>query len=124
MSRTYSTSTLHDRAHLDRAAHAGDGRDALRELERPLLALRLDEVVAAERLLRLCERAVGDEGLAVADPHGHGLLDALQLRTVLRRGVARDRTVLVVDRAELVLRELRPRLRVVVDQQHVLHVVP
>ena len=55
---------LHDRAHLDRAAHAR-GRDPRRQLDGRVEVVGLEDQVAAERLLGLDERAVGGQRLAV-----------------------------------------------------------
>ena len=58
---------LHDRPHLDRAAHAGR-RDARRELDRGVEVVGLEEQVAAERLLDGDERPVGRQRLARPRP--------------------------------------------------------
>src|SRR5581483_8517904 len=111
----------HHRPHLDGAVLRA--RAARRDLERLVECLDLDQIEAAELLLRLGERAVGDQRLAVADTHGRGRRRRLERRAFYR---------LVADRvAELeVLAEDRvPRLLarygglVVVDQEHVLHAV-
>ena len=49
------SSALHQRPDLDRAAQAG-GRDPRRQLDRGVEVVGLEQVVAAERLLRLGER--------------------------------------------------------------------
>src|SRR5918993_329747 len=61
-------SVLHHRTHLDATpARTGDlGRD----LDRFVQVLRIEQVVAAELLARLGERAVGRRDLAVAYAHG------------------------------------------------------
>jgi len=59
---------LHDRPHLDRAAHAR-GRDACGKLDRGVEVVGLEQEVAADRLLELNERTVGSERLAVLDPN-------------------------------------------------------
>src|SRR5689334_23987177 len=121
MRRTYSTSALHDRTHLDRPAHAGDGRDALRELQRPLLALRVDEIEAAEDLLRLRERAVGDEEAVVLQAYGLRRLRRLQLRAAVALGLCRHRHVFVVHCSDLGFGDTRPRRRIVEEEDRVLH---
>ena len=66
--RAHVARVLPDRPDLDRAVlGAGDLR---RELDRLVEVLGLDEVEAAEGFLRLGERAVGRDRLAVPDPDG------------------------------------------------------
>src|SRR5579859_1204656 len=109
-------------SHLDRP-EPGD-RMAGRDLDRFLEAAGLDHVEAADRLLRVRERPVGDERLAAADTDGSGSLRRRHL-------VADDPRV---PRLEIVqpgeaLGLLRPRRLVVgvhplgvpADQQQVLH---
>ena len=55
---------LHDRPHLDRAAHAGR-RDPRGQLDRGVEVVGLEEQVAADGLLELDERPVGGQRLAV-----------------------------------------------------------
>ena len=69
---------LHQRPHLDRAAHPR-GRDPRGELERRIEVVRLDHEVAAQVLLRVDERPVREQRLAVLDAHGRRGLDRLQL---------------------------------------------
>ena len=64
----YSGRELPDRADLDRAVLRR--RDLRRGLDRLVEVARLDQVEAAERLLRLGERPVGRDGLAVDDADG------------------------------------------------------
>ena len=80
-------------------------RDARRPLDRLVERLGLDQVVAAERLLRLGERAVGDERLAAADPHsGRGRRSAAARRRLTSLPSARmasgEREVLAADRCD------------------------
>ena len=56
------------------------GRDPRRELERRVEVVGLEQVEAAEDLLGVRERAVGDQRLAVVDANGRRRLDGLQLR--------------------------------------------
>src|SRR6267378_3504787 len=67
---------FHYRSHFDRAElRAGDSRGNRNGF---VQIFRLDEVVATELLLGLCERAVGHRRLAVADANrgrGRGLLE-------------------------------------------------
>ena len=60
---------LHDRAHLDRAAHPRR-RDPGGQLDRGVEVVGLEEQVAADRLLDLDERAVGRQRPAVLHPDG------------------------------------------------------
>src|SRR4029450_8634438 len=62
---------LLDLADLDHVAVLG--RTAPRPLDRLLLRLRLDQPVAADRLLGLGERAVHDRGLAAGEADARGL---------------------------------------------------
>ena len=68
--RRLGPSDLHDRPHLDRAVRAPGMRAAIAIASSR--SLRLDQVVAAELLAGLGERAVGGQRLAVAHPHGGG----------------------------------------------------
>src|SRR5580765_8140433 len=65
-----SATHLHDRPHLD-GAHPGP-RDAGRDGGGLVEVLRFHDVVPAELLARLGERAVGRDGLAVLYAHGRG----------------------------------------------------
>src|SRR3989441_415708 len=115
---------LHDRPNLDRAAHPhrrdprGDG-DGLVEV------LRLHDEVAAELLLRLGERAVRRDRLAVLAPHGGRRAGRLQ-RIARQEGtlltdIVDELAVLLVDGAPLRLGHLGHLGLLVVDQQHVAH---
>ena len=68
--------------HLDRGARAL--RDTRRQLERLVATLALDDVEAADRLLRLGERAVDDEGL-LARSHDDGVVARTPRRARARR---------------------------------------
>ena len=69
---------LHQRPHLDRAAHPR-GRDPRGDLERRIEIVRLDHDEAADVLLRVDERTVGEQRLSVLNAHGRRGLDRLQL---------------------------------------------
>src|SRR5262249_32269372 len=117
---------VHQRPDLDRAL-AG-GRDLRRPLERLVERLCLDQVVAAELLLRLGERPVGDDLLAVADADGDALRRRLELvatnvRTALLE-LRQKRAVLLVQRGLVLVGQGPVRLLVAVDQQQVLHEMP
>src|SRR5262249_7590083 len=112
-----------DRPHLDRAVLRA--RDAGGDRKRLVGILRVDQVVAAELLLRLGERAVGDERLTV--PHADG-----RRRPGRLQRIARDHVSALLDRLgeshvgghDLVLLVLGcalPAVLVAVDQTQVLH---
>src|SRR5262249_58087009 len=88
----------------------------------------LDEVIAAELLLRLCERPVGHQLLAFAHPHGGRGRGGVEGRpgdvvlALLNRGGERE--VLADDRLPLFLTQALPGRLVVVDEKHVLHLMP
>ena len=116
-------SALHERAHLDRAVRAPPG-SARRPRSRRRGSSASNEVVAAERLLRLGERPVGRQRLAVADADGRrGVAPAAARR---RRGCpasprlprTRRRSPAAPPRCAL------PSSVVAVDQQCVLHRLP
>src|SRR5438874_437855 len=67
-------SSFHSRPYLD-----GTGRPRLGHLERLVEILDLDDGEAANYFLRLHKRPVGDDWLAVVEPHGGGCLRPLQL---------------------------------------------
>ena len=69
---------LDQRPHLDGAAHPGR-RNPRGDVERHVEVVGLDEEEAAHVLLRVDERAVGEERLTVLDAHGRGGVDRLQL---------------------------------------------
>src|SRR5579872_542325 len=64
-------SHLPDRPHLDRAE--ASPRDLRGDLDGLVEVLAVDQEEAAHLLLRLGERAVGGDDLALADPHGGGV---------------------------------------------------
>src|SRR5712691_1815265 len=115
---------LHDRSDFDRA-HArrwNPGGNVNSLVETP----GVDQVVAAELLACLRERTVGDEPLAVAHPHAGRRRRRLQLGTgkilTSRPDLLAELPVFAVNLLPLRLAQLPPRLLVVVNQQHVLHV--
>src|SRR3989440_3370743 len=65
-------SSFHSRPHLD-----GTGRPRLGHLQRLVQVFDLDDGEASDDLLRLHERSVGDDGLAVIEPNGGGCLRPL-----------------------------------------------
>src|SRR5215217_1632511 len=111
--------SLHDRAHLNRAAHPGR-RNTRGKGRRRIEIVRLEQVDAPDELLGVDERSVAQERLAVLDADGRRRLRALQLHAVENTGCLEDRLVLADDRLELVFRNVT-ELRRAVDQQRVLH---
>src|SRR5688572_3420240 len=117
---------VHHRPHLDRAEPRR--RNARRDLDRLVQVLGLDEVVAAQLLLRLGERAIGGRRLPVPHPHRHRGLRRVEriaadvLACLL--DVVGEREVLTHDRVRLVLRPRRPVALVLVDQAQVFHGTP
>src|SRR5204862_389609 len=115
---------LHERPYLHRSLV--DDRNALGELDRLVGVLALGEEVTAAHLLRLGERAVRDDRLAV--PHAHGrrgprggqlsAADDLLSRRFAEGAVAR------VHGLALVVAGPFPGLLVRIDQRHHLHVGP
>src|SRR5437762_2465658 len=107
-----------DRAHARRRDAGGD-RGRLVEI------LRLDQVEAAELLLRLGERPVRGEELGVADAHrprGPRGLERLSSPVVAARSNAlRERAVFREEAPHLRLRNSFPLLLVRVDEEEVLH---
>ena len=92
------------------------------QLERLVATLALDDVEAADRLLRLGERAVCDERL-LARSHDDGVV-AQRLAEHVRASLAqhrRERDVLADDRASLVRGQRGLRLAVAVDQEQESH---
>ena len=61
--------SLHQRPHFDRAAHASRGNPR-RQLERPIEVVRLEQVEAAENLLRVRERPVRRQRPPVVHANG------------------------------------------------------
>ena len=80
------------------------------DLHRVVDRVGLDEVVAAEVLLRLRERAVGGERLAVVDADGLRRVDGLELRAADGGRVVRDRGVLLVERRPSLPRSMSVQL--------------
>ena len=113
------------RPDLDRAV--ARRRDPGGPLDRLVERVGVDQVVAAELLLRLGERAVGGECLVVLHADGGRRLRRLQRVAGDHRAavleVLRERHVRLVDLALLLLAERLPAVLLAVDQQHVLHVV-
>ena len=105
------------------------GRDQRGEPDRLVEVGEIGQEDAAEDLLRLGERAVGDEALAVPDPNDlRGVAAVELLARDVRIGLAelleeRDplRHLLGAELRLLVVREVDPRRVVVVDEQRVLH---
>ena len=97
---------------LDRAAHA-QGGDPRGDGERGVQVGGLDEVVAAEHLLGLGERAVGEQQLAVDRAHRGGGVGGREPRAVEHLVVVAQREVLRGDRGPLPRRRGRRRRRVV-----------
>src|SRR3954451_747715 len=93
------------RTHL--GAYSGAPRNAARPLHSCLLVLALDHVEPAELLLRLGERPVGHEPVA----HEPGAFSAFERRAedvrARRAQLARERDVLLHERAPLLRRERR-----------------
>jgi hypothetical protein len=69
---------LHQRPNLDRTAHPR-GRDPRGNRERRVEIVRLDHDEAADVLLRVHERTIGEKRLPVLNAHGRRRLDRLQL---------------------------------------------
>src|SRR2546422_1060515 len=69
--RPHRTSHLPDGPHLDVTVLAE--RQLLGPLDRLVLAVALDQVVAAQRFLRLGERPIDDLRLAGLEPHSHAV---------------------------------------------------
>src|SRR5918992_2412152 len=111
--------SLHDRTHLDGAAHAGR-RNARGKSRRLVEVVRLEQEEAADVLLGVDERAVAQERLAVLNPYGRRRLRALKLHAIENTGLIGKRLVLADDRLELVFRNVTG-FRRAVDQQRVLH---
>jgi len=111
---------FHDRAELDRDPAPVDSRPGLGDLDRLVHRLGVEHRVAAEHLLGLDERPVGDAGR----PHGPGRLRPLEL---VAGAQLAGRAPLLVPGADLgepgvELGAARCRLvRGVHDQHHVLH---
>src|SRR5256886_3086958 len=97
-----SALALHDRPYLYGAPGARRG-NARGQLDRGVEVVGLVEVVAAELLLGLGERAVGGQRLAVLDAHGGGRRRGLQLVAAHHARGLRDRHVLGEDGLLLVL---------------------
>ena len=95
-------------------------------LDRLVEVVGLDEVVAAERLLRLGERAVGDERLAVADADGRRRVAPAGARSppTTPGATPRRRRTRRRSRCCSSSERLSHSVSVVVDQQQVLHVSP
>src|SRR5919108_3348074 len=111
--------SLHDRTHLDGAAHAGR-RNTCGNGRRLVEVVRLEQVDAPEVLLGIDERAVAQERLVVLHADGRRRLRALKLHAVENAGCLVDRLVLADDRLELLFRNVTD-VRRAVDQQRVLH---
>src|SRR4029077_6906932 len=111
-------SHLRDRTHLYGAE--ARARDTRRGIDGLVERGAVDEVIAADELLRLGERAIGDEAIAVAHAHGVGLARASQRVAVDEDSLFADRgrigEVLAHDRIDLLLAHPGPGRRVVVDQ--------
>src|SRR6266536_2842865 len=119
--RSRARSVLDHRPYLDRPAVAGRG-DLRGELDRLVDVLALDEVEAAQVLLRLRERAVGGKGLAVVDADGRRARKLAQIGAAARLRPLAERHVLVHLLFPLLLAELLPAIAGAVDQERVLHV--
>ena len=100
---------LHQWPYLDCAAHSR-GRDTRGELERRIEIVHVDHDEAADVLLRVDERTIREQRLAVLNAHGRRSLDRLQLLAGDDPGCVAKREVLVDDRLPLVLRKLLERL--------------
>src|SRR2546423_352121 len=113
---------LHHRPDLHCAAQARRG-DARGDLDRPVEVVGLEQVEAAERVLRLRERAVRGQRAAVLDLDGGCRVGRLELLAADGAGLLGDGHVLAHDGVLLVLAEALVLARRVAgkDQQHVLH---
>ena len=114
---------VHHRPDLDRALlRAGDAR---RPRDRVVEVAAVEQVVAAELLARLGERAVAGDRLAVADPHrgrrGGGLEPLAAEHHAGLGGGAAERLVRGHDLARLLGRDVVPTGLVAVDGEQVLH---
>ncbi len=111
---------FHDRAELDRDPAPVDSRPGLGDLDRLVHRLGVEHRVAAEHLLGLDERPVGDAGR----PHGPGRLRPLEL---VADAQLAGRAPLLVPGADLGVPGVefgaarRRLVRGVHDQHHVLH---
>src|SRR5204863_9987154 len=91
------------------------------ELDRIVEVLALDEVEAAEILLRLRERAVGREGLSVLDAHRRRARELAEVGPASRLGPLAEGHVLLHLSLPLLVAELLPAVAGAVDQERVLH---
>src|SRR4029077_11884503 len=119
-------SSLDDWAHLHGAVPRP--RQLARELDRGVEVVDLNQEVAAELLLRLRERTIGDELLAVPRADGGGGGAVRELVAAAHHAaldeLVRELVVLLVDRVLLIVWDRCPRLLVRVDQQRILHAHP
>src|SRR4029077_1791315 len=94
---------LHQWPYLDCAAHSR-GRDTRGELERRVEIIHVDHDEAADVLLRVDERPVREQRLAVLNAHGRRSLDRLQLLAGDYPGRVAQREVVGVGSLTAVLR--------------------
>ena len=99
-------------------------RNARRECDRVVEIVGLEQVQPAEHLLRLGERPVGRQRLAVAHANRRRHVRRLQLVAAEDAGGLGEREVLLVDRRVLVVGPALPLGVAAVDEQCVLHASP
>src|SRR4051794_853128 len=116
---------LRQRAHLDRAAQPRD-RDPRGDLQRLVEILRLEDAEAAHVLLRIDERAVGEQRLPVLDAHRRRGLDRLQPRGADDPRQSLEDAELLANRLLLIVGQLLERIDHPrrVDLEQVPHRVP
>src|ERR671915_2279886 len=107
--------SLHEWTHLNGAAHAGR-RNTRGKGGRLVEVVRLEQEEAPDVLLRIDERAVAQERLAVLHAYGRGRLRALQLLAAENTGFIGKRLVFADDPLELLFRKLT-EFRPTVDQK-------
>src|SRR5215510_11248134 len=120
----FQSAELHDRPHLDRAAHP-HRRDARRDRDRLVEVLGLDHVIAAQLFLRLGERAVRADRLSILGPHGRRCAGRLE-RIAGEEGAAPpdafgELAKFLENRGLLLFGPLFLHLLFAVEQEHVTH---
>src|SRR5262245_40538716 len=118
--RSRARSVLDHRPHLDGAA-VPRRRDLRGERERIVDVVALDEIEAAEVLLRLRERAVGRNRIAVVDADGRGAGEVAEVGAALRLRPLAQRHVLLRLSLLLLGAQLLPAVAGAIDQERVLH---
>src|SRR5262249_52933814 len=74
------TRNFHDGTNFDSAESCD--RNAFSDLDRFVEIVRIDQVIAAELFVGLCEWAIGDESFAVADPDAGSRRGWMQWRSI------------------------------------------